>query len=123
MDKIRVSWLRNYNLPLPALQTPEYPLRMQEMRIQGAVSMGNVEMIIKIMPESPDVDLAAMTATIREQVPQTRDVQEEPIGFGLSALKVLVVVPDEAGRTDEVEATLNAIDGVESVEVIHTSLS
>jgi elongation factor 1-beta len=96
---------------------------MQEVRIQGALSMGNVEMIIKIMPESPDIDLAAMTATIREKIPQTKDVKEEPIGFGLSALKVLVVVPDEAGRTDEVEATLNAVEGVESIEVIHTSLS
>jgi elongation factor 1-beta len=93
------------------------------MRIQGALSMGNVEMIIKIMPESPDIDLATMTATIREKIPQTKDVKEEPIGFGLSALKVLVVVPDEAGRTDEVEATLNAVEGVESIEVIHTSLS
>jgi elongation factor 1-beta len=93
------------------------------MWIQGAVSMGNVEMIIKIMPESPDIDLATMTAAIRERVPQTKDVKEEPIGFGLSAIKVLVVVPDEAGRTDAVEATLNTIEGVESVEVIHTSLS
>jgi len=96
---------------------------MREMRVKGAVIMGHVEMILKIMPESPDIDLAAMTATIRDQVPQTRDVKEEPIGFGLSALKVLVVVPDEAGRPDEVEATLKAIEGVESVEVIHTSLS
>ena len=85
--------------------------------------MGNVDLILKLMPESPDVDLKKLGETIREKIPETRDIKEEPIGFGLSALKVLVIVPDEKGAPDRVEQTLASLEGIESVEVIHTSLS
>ena len=85
--------------------------------------MGNVDLILKLMPASPDIDLTKLAETIREKIPETRDIKEEPIGFGLSALKVLVIVPDKEGAPDRVEQTLASLEGIESVEVIHTSLS
>jgi elongation factor 1-beta len=105
------------------MPAPERLVCVSEVRFQGAVKMGNVEMILKLMPQSPDIDLEEVKVEIKEKLPETRDMQEEPIGFGLSALKVLVVVPDEAGATDRVEDTLKAINGIESVDIIHTSLS
>jgi len=59
--------------------------------------MGDVALIIKVMPESPDIDREELKKTIRATIPKTQDIQEEPIGFGLVALKVVVVVPDAEG--------------------------
>jgi elongation factor 1-beta len=85
--------------------------------------MGSVALILRVMPESPEVDLNTLTERIREKVPGLMDVREEPIGFGLRALKIAVVVGDSAGESDTVEADINAIDGVERAEVIELTLT
>ena len=94
---------------------------MPEVRVPGAITMGNVALILKIMPESPDVDREALKEAIRAAV-TADDIQEEPIGFGLVALKVAVVVPDRAGAPDEVERALQKIEGVGSVDIIESTL-
>jgi elongation factor 1-beta len=75
------------------------------------------------MPESPEVDLGALVAEIKKKVPGLQDVKEEPIGFGLKALKIAVIVDDAAGVSDEVEEKLNAIKGVERAEIIEVTLT
>jgi len=85
--------------------------------------MGDVALIIRVMPESPEVDLALLTEKIRGRVPRLNDVREEPIGFGLKALKIVVVVSDAAGESDTVEEDLNAIEGVERAEIIELTLT
>ena len=85
--------------------------------------MGDVAIIFKLMPESPEIDLEAMQAQIREKIPETKDMQKEPIGFGLSALKVLVVVPDGAGNQERVEDVLNNLEGIASVEIVSNTLT
>jgi len=94
---------------------------MPEMRVPGAITMGNVALILKVMPESPDVDLEALKKAIRAAV-AVDDIQEEPIGFGLVSLKIAVVVPDRAGAPDEVETVLQKIEGVGSAEIIESTL-
>jgi elongation factor 1-beta len=83
--------------------------------------MGNVAIIVKIMPESPEVDRAALISAVKERVP-VNDLKEEPIGFGLVAIKVVVVVPDKEGAPDEVEAALQGIEGVGSAEIVESTL-
>jgi elongation factor 1-beta len=85
--------------------------------------MGNVALILRVMPESPEIDLSTITEQIRKKVPGLMDVREEPIGFGLRALKIAVVVGDAAGESDMVEAEINAIDGVERAEIIELTLT
>jgi elongation factor 1-beta len=85
--------------------------------------MGDVAVIIKIMPESPEVDLEALKVTIKEKLPGTMDMVVEPIGFGLSSLKVAIVVPDAEGSTEEAEATLRTLEGVESAEIVSVTLT
>ncbi|MDK2889949.1 MAG: elongation factor 1-beta [Methanoculleus sp.] len=94
---------------------------MSEVRVPGAIIMGNVAIIVKIMPESPDVDREALKAAVKAAVP-VDDIREEPIGFGLVALKAAVVVPDKAGAPDEVEAALQNLEGVASAEIIESTL-
>ncbi|MDD1710249.1 MAG: elongation factor 1-beta [Methanoregulaceae archaeon] len=85
--------------------------------------MGNVALILRVMPESPDIDLNNLTEQIKKKVPGLQDVREEPIGFGLKALKIAVVVGDGAGESDTVEADINAIKGVERAEIIELTLT
>jgi len=84
--------------------------------------MGDVIIVMKVMPESPEIDLKALAASIREVVPETKDIQEEPIGFGLSSLKVLVVVPDSEGATDKVEESIRGLKDVASAEITDVTL-
>ena len=82
--------------------------------------MGEVLATIKVMPESPEVDLEKMKVDIQASIPEGTEfhkIEEEPIAFGLVALNVMVIVEDQEGGTEEVEANLAKINGVNSIEV------
>lgn len=85
--------------------------------------MGNVALILRIMPESADIDLEALKAAIRKEVPEVRDIREEPIGFGLRALKLAVLVGDKGGESDQIESRIGAVKGVERAEIIELTLT
>ena len=85
--------------------------------------MGRVVLILKVMPSSPEIDLEALKDLISEKVDGVQDIQEEPIGFGLKALKIAVVVDDTAGVNDAVEADINALEGVERAEIVELTLT
>jgi elongation factor 1-beta len=98
------------------------------MHAQNAVSggpdtVGNVVLILRVMPESPDVDLDDLKARLRAEVKGLQDIQEEPIGFGLKALKIAVVVSDAAGESDATEGQIMALDGVERAEIVELTLT
>ncbi|MBI2578669.1 MAG: elongation factor 1-beta [Candidatus Aenigmarchaeota archaeon] len=83
--------------------------------------MGNVAVTLKIMPESPEVDMAGLRKKIEQLFEEFHEaklqqISEMPIGFGLAALQVLLVLPDTAGGSDAIEKAISAIEGVASVE-------
>ncbi|MDO5850950.1 MAG: elongation factor 1-beta [Methanobacteriaceae archaeon] len=83
--------------------------------------MGDVLGTIKIMPESPEVDLEALKEAIKAAIPEGTDfekIEEEPIAFGLVALNVIVVVGDSEGGVEPAEAAFNKLDNIASVEVV-----
>ncbi|MGB9937420.1 MAG: elongation factor 1-beta [Methanobacterium sp.] len=85
--------------------------------------MGDVVATIKLMPESPDVDLEKMKSDIQTSIPEGAElhkIDEEPIAFGLVALNVMVIVGDAEGGTEKVEENLGKIEGVSNVEVTDT---
>jgi elongation factor 1-beta len=85
--------------------------------------MGSVALIIRVMPESPEVDLEKLKEEIRKRIKGLNDMQEEPIGFGLKALKIAVVVNDTGGESDAVEQEVNDIEGVERAEIVELTLT
>jgi len=84
--------------------------------------MGSVAVIARVMPESPDVDLEKLKAALKKKLPGIQDIREEPIGFGLKALKLAVVVNDAGGETDAIEQSLSEVAGVERAEIIEVTL-
>ena len=82
--------------------------------------MGEVLTTMKIMPDSPDVDLEAIKATIKDSMPEgaeIHDIAEEPIAFGLVAIILNFITEDGEGGSEAVEEMVQAIDGVASFEI------
>ena len=82
--------------------------------------MGEVLTTMKIMPDSPDVDLEAIKATIKDSMPEgaeLHDIAEEPIAFGLVAIILQFITEDGEGGSEAVEEMVQAIDGVASFEI------
>jgi elongation factor 1-beta len=85
--------------------------------------MGSVAVILRVMPESPEVNIEDLKKALKQKLPSIQEMKEEPIGFGLKALKILAVVNDAGGETDMVEKALNEVAGVERAEIIEVTLT
>ena len=84
--------------------------------------MANVIVTLKIMPESPEQDLSKITEDALKHIKEfagDRDtkVEQEPIAFGLNALKILFVMDEKLGTTESLEEDIKSVSGVQSVEV------
>ena len=82
--------------------------------------MGEVLTTMKIMPDSPDVDLDAIKSTIESSMPEgarIQEISEEPIAFGLVAVILQFITEDGEGGSEPVEEMVQAIDGVASFEI------
>ncbi len=81
--------------------------------------MGKVVVVMRVMPEDPD-KFEAMKARVKETV-KAEKIEEEPIAFGLKALKVTVVTSDEEG-SGPIEEKIRSIPGVSDVQVVDLGL-
>jgi len=82
--------------------------------------MGKVAAKIKVMPNSPDVDLDALQERLEGALPEgakINGVERDDVAFGLVALFPTVIVPDDTGGTEAVEEAFSNVDDVESVSV------
>ncbi|MFP8891633.1 elongation factor 1-beta [Natrialbaceae archaeon A-CW2] len=82
--------------------------------------MGKVAAKIKVMPQSPEVDLDALQERLENALAEgakINGVEREEVAFGLVALYPTVIVPDGAGGTEGVEEAFAEVEGVESVTV------
>ncbi|MFA4860373.1 elongation factor 1-beta [Methanoregula sp.] len=85
--------------------------------------MGSVAVIMRVMPESPEVDLEQLKKALKEKLPGIQDIREEPIGFGLKSIKFAAIVNDAGGETDMLEKSLSTIPGVERAEILEVTLT
>ncbi|QSG07322.1 elongation factor 1-beta [Halapricum desulfuricans] len=82
--------------------------------------MGKVAAKLKVMPQSPDVDLDALQERLEQSLPESAKIngfERDEVAFGLVALLPTVIVPDESGGTEAVEESFSEVEGVESVSV------
>jgi len=87
--------------------------------------MGKVLALIKVMPASVDINLENLKNELGNVMPPEatlRGVKEEPIAFGLVALKVSIVLEDVAGGTDAIEQAFLELEDVSEVQVEAVSL-
>lgn len=84
--------------------------------------MAKAIVTLRIMPESPDVDLEDLSETIHGHIRDFAGEGEtkqsiQPIAFGLKALNITFVMEESKGSTDDLENAITDVAGVQSVEV------
>lgn len=83
--------------------------------------MGTAGIKIKVMPISPEVDLEEIKRSAKILVEakggKNCNFEEEPIAFGLKAIIVFFVCPEEQ-EIEKLEDELKKIENVNSVQVI-----
>ncbi len=86
--------------------------------------MAKAIVTIKIMPESPDEDLQAISTAAQEKINKfagengEKRIEIEPVAFGLKAVKITFVMDEQIGSTDPLENDMSTIAGVNSVDVV-----
>jgi len=84
--------------------------------------MASVVITLRIMPQSPEIDLHSIEkqAKVHIQAFTGSDefkVEIKPVAFGLNSLIITFITPEEKGSTEEVEKQIALIPGVSSAEV------
>ncbi|RJX50169.1 elongation factor 1-beta [Halonotius pteroides] len=82
--------------------------------------MGKVAANMKIMPQSPEIDLDELQERLEASLPEGAQIngfERDDVAFGLVALLPTVIVADDAGGTEVVEDAFADVEGVESVSV------
>ena len=83
--------------------------------------MGHINLRIKIMPASPSTDLNKIEESVKKIVEKEGGkgciFVQEPIAFGLKAVIVTFIYPEEK-EIDPLEAHLAKIKDVNSVQII-----
>ena len=83
--------------------------------------MGKIIIVYKIFPSESTVDLEVLKEKITKQLADIASIKrfaEEPIAFGLCALKVNMVLAEKEGIMDETEKILNDIEEVGQLQVL-----
>lgn len=84
--------------------------------------MTNAVVTIKVMPESPDVNIEELEKKVKEKITAfagegDTKVTIEPVAFGLKSLNIIFVMDESIGSTEPLEKEVDSIEGVNSIEV------
>ena len=85
--------------------------------------MAMVIITLKIMPDSPEVDLDALEQKVKTKIQafcgETETKTEiKPIAFGLKSMEIIFVMDESKGSTEYLEKQISDLEGVSSVSVI-----
>ncbi len=83
--------------------------------------MARVLAVVKVYPSGTEIDLDKLVEDIKSKLPEGYEItkhQKEPIAFGLNALILYILMPEETeGGTSTLEDLLRSVEGIEEVEV------
>jgi len=84
------------------------------------IVIGDVIVVFKIIPKEMGM-FGKVKKGLEDLKPQR--LEEEPVAFGLMALKFTKLVPDEEGKLTELEERIKKIKGVQTCETVAISRS
>lgn len=83
--------------------------------------MARVAVVVKVYPDDVSITPQDLASRIKSKLPQGYEILaegEEPIAFGLKALKLVIAMEEQTeGGTEEIESMLRAVEGVQEVEI------
>lgn len=84
--------------------------------------MGEVLLKYRVMPEDVSTDMGqlekAIAAALPKGIARVSRAEAKPFAFGMKALHVSIIVQDEEGNNDKVEAALSAVPGAQGAELL-----
>ncbi|RLE78461.1 MAG: elongation factor 1-beta [Thermoprotei archaeon] len=86
--------------------------------------MARVLVLLRILPKDANITPDHLLGKIKEVLPEKYQImrhQSEPIAFGLEALRMIVVIPEEAGGTETLEQVISNVEEVSQVDVLSVS--
>jgi elongation factor 1-beta len=86
--------------------------------------MGSYVIRMKVLPSDVSTDLEKMAQDVASALPpdsKVRSHRVEPIAFGLSAVMLDIVAPEEEGAIDRVEEAVSGVPSVSQSEVVGVS--
>ncbi|MEM0093763.1 MAG: elongation factor 1-beta [Thermofilum sp.] len=87
--------------------------------------MSQVAALVRVLPEDAEIKAEELYKSIVELLPSKFKVIEhraEPIAFGIEALLLLVLMPENIeGGTEELEQALMSVKGVGQVDVLRVT--
>jgi elongation factor 1-beta len=84
-------------------------IQVRELRLRGAIELGSYLVRVKVMPSGPEVPSDKLLESVKGVLGKEMTVKgskEDPIAFGLYALIIDIVAPEEEGMVDKVEAAV-----------------
>ncbi len=84
--------------------------------------MANVIITVKIMPESPEADLAKIEEEAKKLIAEfagegETKSEQVPVAFGLKAINIIFVMDESKGSPDPVAEKIAELEGVNSAEI------
>ena len=84
-------------------------------------NMGEVVITARILPDSPEVDVAAWVDKIKSIVAELEGellrAAKKPVAFGLNVLEIVFKIPDKGGLMDKVESGIRSMEHVSDFTV------
>lgn len=87
--------------------------------------MGRVGAFYDVMPDGTEVSVDDLMTVIPKVMPAGVEISEmkvEPIAFGLKKVVLSTVMDDAEGLVDKLEEAVLALDGVQNIECVTTTL-
>lgn len=83
--------------------------------------MAKVIVTLRIMPETPETDLAKIEAGAKKLIAdfggEVGKVDIQPIAFGLKSLNLIFIMDESLGSTEKLEENIKTLAEVNSVEI------
>lgn len=78
---------------------------------------------LRVMPESPEVDLKILTEQVKVQLTEFgmkafHSAKEEPVAFGLKAVDFIFIIDEKNSNTDVLEEKVKSLKGVQSTQIL-----
>jgi len=90
--------------------------------LRGRDIVGKVVVTVKVMPESPEVNLEELQQKVGKVIEENKGAmhkaETQPIGFGLNALLLSYIIDedDAKGGTDPIDKAIMETEGVNTAE-------
>ena len=87
----------------------------------------NAIITIRIMPESPEVDLEHIRTEAEKKInafvgkSQQKQHEIKPVAFGLKSLDIFFMMDEDLGSPDSVAEDIGTLEGVQSAEITNVT--